>query len=147
MTTVFAAAALAVVALVAAWLIQRRKPDAPTNGASYHVPNQIDRADFLRPDIDQIVVVFSSATCHVCAEIVDTAMTFASRLVAVHNVEFTIDKALHERYEIDAVPTVLVANQSGVVTSAFTGLVQERSLRLALGLEPDLNGSGSLPAE
>ncbi len=147
MTTLLAAVALAAVALAAAWFIQRRTPDAPTNGSAYRVPNQIDRADFLRPDIDQIVVVFSSATCHVCAEIVELAMTFASRLIVVHNVEFTIDKALHERYAIDAVPTVLVADQLGVVTSAFTGQVRESSLRQALGLELGPTDSVSSPAE
>lgn len=133
MNSAIVAAGLAAAAVAAASVIQRRRPDAPTQGSNYSAPTQIDRADFLRPDIDQIVVVFSSSTCDVCASVVDVAMQFASRNVAVHNVEYSLDEALHVRYNIDAVPTVVVADHHGRVTAAFTGQVSYASLRDSLG--------------
>ena len=127
------AAGIAVVALALAALVQRRRPDAPTQGRTkFNVPGQIDREDFLRPDIPQIVVVFSSSTCNVCSQVIDAAMKFASRLVVVQNVEYSTERALHERYAIDAVPTVLVADHLGVVTAGFTGPTTQADLAAAL---------------
>jgi hypothetical protein len=115
-----------------------RKPDAPTQGRTkFNVPGQIDREDFLRPDIPHIIVVFSSSTCNVCAQVVDTAMQFASRLVVVQNVEYSAERSLHERYSIDAVPTVLVADHLGVVTAGFTGPITQADLAAALAPEQE----------
>ena len=55
-----------VVALVAVWL-QRRRPGAAPVVERHHVPTSVDRADFVRPTADWLVVVFTSATCGTCA--------------------------------------------------------------------------------
>ena len=61
---------------------RRRRPDAPTQPAR-SVPTQLDRADFARPDAPWLVAVFTSATCHTCADVVAKAEVLASDDVAV----------------------------------------------------------------
>lgn len=110
-------AAVAVVALVAR---SRRRPDPPTQRA-HSVPHQLDRAEFPQPGTPWLVVVFSSATCDVCASVVDKAAVLATAEVAVAEVEFTHDRALHDRYSISAVPTTVVVDSTGVTRAAFLG--------------------------
>ncbi|MFN8022694.1 MAG: hypothetical protein U0Q03_14295 [Acidimicrobiales bacterium] len=124
------AAVAAVVALVAR---RRRTPDAPTQ-TGHHVPDQLDLADF-RPlvapesaDADWTLVVFSSATCHTCEEMVHKAQPLASRHVAVIDVEYGAQRPLHERYRIDAVPTTVIADREGVVRASFLGRVSATDL-------------------
>ena len=112
---------LVVSAVVALVLGRRAKVDAPTQPAHYGVPVQLDRADFDRPDASWLVVVFTSSTCDACASVVDKARVLASDDVAVQDVEFSADRARHERYDIEAVPMVLVADEEGVVRASFLG--------------------------
>ena len=112
---------LAVSVVVALVIGRRTTPDAPTQPAQYGVPAQLDRADFARPDAPWLVVVFTSATCDACASVVDKANVLASSEVAVQDVEFTADRTLHERYDIEAVPMLLVADGDGVVRASFLG--------------------------
>ena len=87
----------------------RRRLDAPTQ-RKFAVPQQLDRADFARPDAPWLVAVFSSATCQVCQGVVEKAKVLDTSEVAVVEVEYLADRALHERYSIEAVPTVVVAD-------------------------------------
>jgi len=112
---------LALSAIVALVLRRRTTVEAPTQPAQYGVPVQLDRADFERPDAPWLVVVFTSATCDACASVVDKASVLASEEVAVQAVEFSADRALHERYDIEAVPMLLVADGDGVVRASFLG--------------------------
>ena len=41
--------------------------------------------------------------------------------VAVHEAEYRRDRVLHDRYGIDAVPAVLIADADGVVRRNFLG--------------------------
>lgn len=113
-------AVVVLVAFVAAKLAQRRKPDAPVR-TGWSVPEQIDRADFTRPDAPFLVVAFTSATCDTCRDVMTKAAVLESDAVAVQEAEFVRDRALHERYAIDAVPTVLIADATGVVRKSFLG--------------------------
>ena len=109
------AAAFIVVAVGVALVLRRRKPDPPTQPA-WTVPAQLDRADFARPDAPWLVAVFTSSTCASCADLLDKALAAArATAVAVHDVEFVARRDLHERYGIDAVPTLVVADAEGVV--------------------------------
>ncbi len=110
-------ALVAVVALVAR---RRRVPDAPTQ-RKYRAPQQLDRHDFARPDAPWLVVVFTSATCDVCRSVTDKAVVLESNDVAVAEVEYTANRAVHERYGIDAVPTLVIVDADGVVMSSFVG--------------------------
>jgi thioredoxin-related protein len=109
-----------VVALVAVVARRRRVPDAPTQ-RRFSAPEQLDRNDFARPEAPWLVAVFSSATCGVCTQVVDKAKVLECRDVAVVEVEYSADRALHERYSIDAVPTLVVADARGVAVATFLG--------------------------
>jgi hypothetical protein len=123
---------LAALALVVAALVQRRqRPDAPVR-TGYAVPAQVDRVDFARPDASWLVAVFTSATCGTCAGVWAKARHLESEAVAVQEVEYGADRALHDRYAIDAVPVSLVVDAAGVVQASFVGPVTATDLWAAV---------------
>ncbi len=109
-----------VVGVVAAVVRRRRVPDAPTQ-RRFTAPEQLDRNDFARPDAPWLVAVFSSATCDVCSQVVAKAEVLECADVAVMDVEYSTARALHEKYSIDAVPTVVIADSQGVAVATFLG--------------------------
>ena len=122
---------VAIVAAVAAVVRRRRRPDPPTQ-RRYSTPTQLDRADFDRPDAPWLVAVFTSATCAVCHSVAAKAAVLASDDVAVQEVDFGEDRPLHERYSIDAVPTVVIADAQGVAVTTFLGPVTATDLWAAV---------------
>ena len=119
------------VGIVATVARTRRRVDAPTQ-RRFAVPQQLDRADFPRSDAPWLVAVFSSATCEVCQSVVDKARVLESADVAVVDVEYLTDRALHERYSIEAVPTVVIADASGVNRAGFVGPMSATDLWAAV---------------
>ena len=107
-------------AVILALVVERRRPDPPTQG-EWPVPRQLDRADFDRPDAPWLVAVFSSATCDSCATVLQKAAVLASADVVIHDVEVGAQGDLHQRYGIEAVPTIVVADAEGVVRASFVG--------------------------
>ncbi len=105
----------------------RRRPDAPTQ-PDWTVPSVVDRADFARPDASWLVAVFTSATCATCHGVVEVATPLESPAVAVVEVEHVARRDLHDRYHIDAVPTVVMADAQGVVHGSFVGPVNATEL-------------------
>ena len=143
MLALLVAVPVVIVACVIAVVLQRRsQPDAPTQPREYAVPSQLDRDDFDRPDAPWLVVVFTSGTCLSCAGTMERALPLASDAVAVQEVEFVADKPLHERYAIDAVPMLLVADDEGVVRASFIGTPTAADLWAALA---ELREPGSVP--
>lgn len=114
------AAAVVAAATVVAIVVQRRRPAPPTQ-PGWAVPVQLDRADFDRPGAAWLVAVFTSATCDSCRAALDKARVLASDDVVVQDVEAVAAKALHDRYRINAVPTIVVADGEGVVRASFVG--------------------------
>lgn len=115
------AAALLVAAVIAGAVLRARtKPPAPTR-TGHTVPDQLDRMDFERPDAPWLVVAFSSKTCLSCAGTWEKVQLLASDAVAVQDVAYQERKDLHDRYGIEAVPVVLVADAAGVVVRSFVG--------------------------
>lgn len=114
------AAIVVAVAAVVAFIIERRRPDPPVQGA-WPVPTQLDRADFDGPEVPWLVAVFSSATCQSCAQVMTQAEVLRAEAVAVQEIEVKAKPELHRRYGIEAVPTVLVADDEGVVRASFVG--------------------------
>jgi hypothetical protein len=110
----------ALLAALAWWLERRRRGDAPTQ-SSLTAPVQLDRADFARPDAPWLVVLFTSNNCDSCAGLYDKASTLESGEVAVTEVEYFANRALHERYHVDAAPITVVADDRGVVRASFLG--------------------------
>lgn len=136
------AAILLAVAGVAALVLQRRsRTDAPTQ-QRYAVPAQLDRADFTEPTRSWLVVAFTSATCDTCADLTMKVAALRSDDVAVEVVEVGADPARHERYAIDAVPTLLVADGAGVVHASFVGPVTATDLWATVA---ELREPGSVP--
>lgn len=110
------------IALAVGWLAQRKgSSDVPTAPAQHSVPSQLDRADFGRPEVPWLVAVFTSATCATCAKVWTSAQLLANEEVTVQNLEVKTEAAIHERYDITAVPTVVIADPSGVVRGSFLG--------------------------
>jgi hypothetical protein len=134
--------AVGVVAGVVAWLLQRRTAAEPERGPSWHVPNLIDRRHFERPEAEWLVAVFSSSTCLACASTWDKAALLESEVVAVQEVEAIERKDLHDRYGVDAVPLVLIADAAGSVRRSFVGPPTATDLWAALA---ELREPGSVP--
>ncbi|MCU1449898.1 MAG: hypothetical protein JWP02_2068 [Acidimicrobiales bacterium] len=120
MERLLVAVAIAVAVAVLAWILERRRPEPPTQ-RRWAVPDQLDRSDFERPGAPWLVAVFSSATCDSCADTVGRARVLASADVVVQDVEVSTRGDLHRRYNVEAVPTLVVADRLGVVRASFVG--------------------------
>jgi len=78
----------------------------------------------------------------VCAAVWQRAEILASDDVVVQNLEAKADRAVHERYRIDAVPLVVLVDAEGVVRRHFLGPVKGADLWGALA---ELREPGSVP--
>jgi thioredoxin-related protein len=124
---VVAMVVVAVATFVAAAVGRRRGPDAPVRSTG-SLPTQIDRADFDSPHTAWLVVVFTSETCSVCASVVAKASVLASDDVAVQQVSFEHQRNLQERYAIDSVPALVMADDRGAVHYGHVGPVTATDL-------------------
>jgi hypothetical protein len=115
------AAGLLLVVVAVALVLQRRRPDPPTQPRTYPVPRQLDRNDFDRPEAPWLVAVFTSSTCLSCEGTWDRARHLESTVVAVQEIEVGADRGLHDRYGVEAVPLLLVGDAEGVVRASFVG--------------------------
>jgi hypothetical protein len=125
---------LVVGAVVVAIVLQRRRPAPPTR-LDWHVPIQVDRADFARPEAAWLVAVFTSTTCDACAGVWERALPLDAGPegpVVVQQLEATADRELHRRYGVEAVPLALVADDRGIVRSHFIGPVTATDLWAAV---------------
>jgi hypothetical protein len=111
---------IGVAAVAVATVIKRREPDAPTGGSG-HIPMQVDRRDFARPELPFALLVFTSATCASCAEVWKQARALAGDRLSVQEIEVADRLDLHDRYRIDAVPVAVLADRDGVVRCWFLG--------------------------
>lgn len=130
MERVLLAVGIAVVVAVVAVLLERRRPEPPSQ-RQWAVPAQLDRADFDRPGAPWLLAVFSSATCESCRTAIARAAVLASGDVVVQDVEFTARRDLHERYNIETVPMLVVADRQGVVRAHFIGTPAEGEVEQA----------------
>lgn len=141
MERVVVVAVIAVVAVVLAAALRRRTPEAPAP-TGHHVPPQLHRPDFVRPDAEWLVVTFTSSTCDACAAVWDKVSVLESDAVATANVEFRERRDLHDRYGIDGVPTTVIADVEGVVRASFLGPATATDLWAAVA---ELREPGSVP--
>ena len=124
-----AVAVVVVVALIADVVRRRRGADPPTQ-PHHEIPAQLDRSDF---DGDGwMVAVFTSSNCSTCTDVVRKADVLRSDEVAVATVSFQERRDLHERYSIDAVPCLVIADADGVVHAGFLGPVTATDLWAAI---------------
>ena len=125
------AAVLVVAAVLVAFAVERRRPAPPTQ-PRWAVPGQLDRADFDGRDRPWLVAVFTSSVCESCARATAKASVLASPLVAYQDVSYQDRADLHERYGIEAVPTIVLADADGVVRASFVGVPTATDLWAAL---------------
>lgn len=131
MERLIVASALVTVAAAAAFLLRRRRPAPPTQ-PRWAVPTQLDREDFEGGGQAWLVAVFTSSACQSCQRATAKAAVLASPQVACQEVAYQDAKVLHERYGIDAVPTVVMADADGVVRKSFVGVPSATDLWAAL---------------
>lgn len=132
---------IVVAAAALAAYVQRRRPEAPTR-TGYAVPDQLDRADFAEPTAPWLVAVFASQTCSTCAGAWEKARQLQSDAVAVSRLDVETEPALHERYRIEAVPIIVVADIDGVARASFLGPPSAADLWAAVA---ELREPGSVP--
>lgn len=120
MERVVLAVGIVLVVAAIAFVVERRRPEPPTQ-PQWAAPRQLDRDDFVSPRTPWLVAVFTSATCDSCAGVLAKAQVLASNVVAVEEVEVTASADRHRRYQIEAVPIIVVADAEGVVQASFIG--------------------------
>ena len=131
MITLLVVIGAVVVAGGIAFLVNRRGPDAPST-PRFAAPQQLDRADFDDPSRPWLLALFSSSTCLSChdARSMLSEVTFGS--VVVQDLPVETDKPIHDRYGVDAVPIVVLADRDGVVRWSWLGAPPPEAVRDAL---------------
>jgi hypothetical protein len=129
-------------ALAVAEYLRRRRVAPLAPPVNWHVPTTLQREDFARPEAPWLVAAFTSATCDTCAAAWARVGPLASDQVAVDQVEAKAQRKTHERYRIDAVPLVVVADAQGAVRAHFMGPFTATDLWGALA---ELREPGSVP--
>jgi len=124
------AVAIMVVAAVVAEVVRRRRRVDPPTQPRRELPSQLDRSDF--PGAGWLVAVFTSDTCSTCEDVVGKARVVGCDEVEVSVVSFQSRRDLHERYQIDAVPCLVIADADGVVHGGFLGPVTATDLWAAV---------------
>src|SRR5688500_10032971 len=114
------AAAVVLAAALIGWRLRGQRPEAPPRDA-HPVPHQLDRADFPRADAPWLVAYFSSTTCAGCQGLAEKIVVLESSDVATVDCSFESQRDLHDRYDISAIPMILIADAAGVVHRAFIG--------------------------
>jgi len=132
---------VAVVLVIAYVANRRRRPPAPPRDA-YPVPRQLQRGDFPRPDAPWLVAYFWSRTCDSCQGLMSKVAALESADVATCMLEAGDDRVLHQRYEIAAIPMIVLVDDEGVVRRAFVGAVSATDLWAAMA---DLRSPGRAP--
>lgn len=133
--------AVVVIGIAVAAVLRRRAPVGPPRDA-YPVPRQVSRDDFLRPEAPWLVAYFSSETCDSCRDLGPKVAVLDSPEVAVCEIDFSAQRSVHERYQIEAIPMVLVVDTHGVVQRAFVGATSATDLWAAVAEARD---PGSTP--
>ena len=124
------ALAIVAAAAVVSSVVRRRRASDPPTQARRELPSQLDRRDF--EGEHWLVAVFTSDSCNSCADVVRKAEVLRSEAVTVSIASFQARNDLHERYQIDAVPCLVIADPDGVVQAGFVGPVTATDLWAAI---------------
>ncbi len=135
------AAGVFLIAAVVALRLRRQRPQAPPRDA-HPIPRQLDRADFPRADAAWLVAYFSSTTCAGCQGLGSKVAVLESTEVATYECSFEADRDSHERYDISAIPMILIADEEGVVQRAFVGATTATDLWAAVA---EVRAPGTTP--
>jgi hypothetical protein len=137
-------AVVVAVAVIAHRTQAPRSISAPgTQGWS--LPQHLDRASLPHPDAPWLLAVFWSATCDTCTDVLAHARRLAAADLAVVDVEYGEQRAVHERYGIEAVPAVAVVDHDGGVRDWILGPVTAEQLAGAVQAARRPAGSADPP--
>lgn len=129
---VVVAVAIVLVGVALAALVRKRDANQMARGSGWNVPAQLERTDFVDPRAERLIVVFSSETCDACARTWQKVTELAGPGVAIEDVTYQQRRELHDRYGINAVPTLVIADAQGVVQASFVGPPSDEELIEAL---------------
>lgn len=127
----FVALAVLLVAGALSFALRRRKSDAPPQVRGV-LPHQLIWHDFVDDEKKWLVAVFTSSTCDACRDVVTKARVLESKDVAVKILDYQSMRDLHDRYQIDSVPTTVIADREGIVRFATVGPISATDLWAAL---------------
>lgn len=114
-------AALVGGAAAAVGLLLRRR-GSQHGGLDLHgVPVRLEPADLGLSPSEWTLVVFTDSECASCASTVAAAREMTAGRVALVEVDYRVRSDLHEKYRVDAVPTLLLVGDDGIVDSWFVG--------------------------
>ncbi len=140
MLTLVIVVGVALGASLAALVVSRRRPDVPT-APQFAAPQQLDPSDFGSNDTDWLLVLFSSKTCMSCRDAAVVVESIDLAEVTVVELHVEDHRATHDRYAIDAVPTLVLADREGVVRWSFLGAPPPEAVHQTLvdigAIEPD----------
>jgi len=136
------AVVVALVAVVIAWWLRRERAPAPPPRDAHPVPRQLRRDDFPRADAPWLVAYFSSSTCASCQGLGPKVAVLESREVATCELSFEEAREVHDRYQIEAIPMILIADGQGIVRRAFVGATSATDLWAAVA---EVRMPGSTP--
>lgn len=142
--TVILVVAIAAAAIGVAALVNRRRPDAPST-PHFAVPQQLDRTDFELAEREWLLVLFSSATCLACGDTRRVIEPVGSTTIGVTEVGYETNRRVHERYGIDGVPALVLADGDGVVRWSYLGTPPAEAIADLLesaGVVPPESGTG-----
>ena len=136
------AAVVVAVVVVVALVARRRARPVPPPRTAYPVPRQLDRADFPEPGTPVLVAYFWSRTCDSCEGLGPLLAALAAPDTVIAAFEATDDRVLHRRYDVQAIPMILLADADGVVRRAFVGAPSAADLFEAVSA---VRSPGSVP--
>jgi hypothetical protein len=131
------AVAIVLIAAGVAEVVRRRRGADPPTQPLRQLPSQLDRSDFAEPGAPWLVAVFSSDSCSTCADVIAKAEVLRSSKIAVDVVSYQHRRAVHDRYAIDAVPSLVIADAEGAVRESFVGPVTAADLWAAVAAARD----------
>ncbi|MDG2351265.1 MAG: thioredoxin family protein [Acidimicrobiales bacterium] len=89
--------------------------------SGWSIPGHLSREDFGFLNEPWLVVIFSSESCETCKPVVAEGMKLTSLGIAIQEIAAETNRELHEKYDIDAVPMLLLVDKFGVVRSSHLG--------------------------
>jgi len=120
MTTLVLVAGAVIIAIVVSAMAGGSSTWAEAN-AEHHIPDHLDGSDFHDTPGNRLLVVFSSNKCKTCAQVIESVSRIRLPKLTVEEVEIETRPDLHAKYDIDAVPTTVLAEPSGRVVKSFLG--------------------------
>lgn len=126
--------AVVVMSIVAILLLVARKKKPQTQVTSFDLPTQIDVEDFEDPTCELHVIMFSSEHCDGCDSVWDKAQVLSSSTVEVLKASYQDKQGriLHDKYQIEAVPSLVICDADGKTLKAFLGSVTATDLWAAV---------------